>query len=91
VGCKKNCARFSTTKTNRRYEDEKPAYTTFLHLVIEARAEHPEWRVGQTLFNILHQLAPDLAEEIRGAAIDPFYQDSRIPKFLEYIKKNWEE
>ena len=30
-------------------------------------------RYGQVLFNTLAQVRPDLAEEIRGSDIDPFY------------------
>lgn len=49
-----------------------------------ARAEHPEWRNGQTLFNVLYDLEPDLANEVRATELDPFYNDNVKP-FVEWL------
>lgn len=45
------------------------------------------WRKGQCLFNKLEELFPEMAEFIRGRGADPFYDDERIPFFLETISE----
>ena len=46
---------------------------------------YKDWRKGQCYFNVLHRLHSELANEIRGSYIDPFYDDSKIELFLTYI------
>lgn len=46
------------------------------------RAEHPEQRWGQALFNVLAQHNVKLARELTGTAADPFYLDERVGGFL---------
>lgn len=61
----------------------------FNKMVNQAMQMYPNWRYGQTLFNILYSVAPYIANEIRGTNIDPFYVDDeeRIKKFFEFIYK----
>lgn len=42
-------------------------------------------RTGQILFNVLYDIAPEVANEIRGTEFDPYYLDSRIRAFLDRI------
>ena len=52
----------------------------------EAWEEHSlHWRRGQTVFNTLYELYPDIADDIRGTQLDPFYNDSNVIKCLKYI------
>lgn len=51
--------------------------------------ETNDWRSGQTYFNLLYRINPDLANSVRSSPIDPFYLDARIPAFLLYVGKNW--
>jgi hypothetical protein len=37
------------------------------------------------MFNILHEMNVEWADEITGTELDPFYNDSHIPKFLEWL------
>lgn len=46
-------------------------------------------REGQTYFNMLDEYRPDLAEKIRCSIRDPFFNDSKIPEFLEFVKREW--
>jgi hypothetical protein len=46
-------------------------------------------RPGQAHFNALYELRPDLADEIRGTDLDPFYNDTRIPEFLCWVVAHW--
>jgi hypothetical protein len=58
-----------------------------LKLIEEVQLEYPEWRKGQTFFNVLYNLYPEMADEIRGSEIDPFYINDNINKCLTYISK----
>ena len=54
------------------------------------RAEMPiTWRVGQGAFNLLVQIRPDIAEMVRGSDYDPFYDNSRLPLFYDFVMRNW--
>lgn len=49
-------------------------------------------RYGQAAFNVLAEIRPDLSEQIRGTALDPFYWldgDSRLVLFFEWVDDNW--
>ncbi len=46
-------------------------------------------RKGQAYFNALHRLRPDIANDLTASSVDPFYNDDRIPSFLESVKDCW--
>jgi hypothetical protein len=52
------------------------------------KMKRPHLRVGQTYFNCLTYVDSDLAEEIRGTEIDPFYNDNLEPFFLK-LEERW--
>jgi hypothetical protein len=43
------------------------------------------------MFNTLCDYNPNLAKDIRGQldSIDPYYNDSNVPVFLNYVIQNW--
>lgn len=43
-------------------------------------------RAGQAAFNTLYMVRPDMADQIRGGALDPFYVDDRLPAFWDWIQ-----
>jgi hypothetical protein len=47
-------------------------------------------RFGQTCFNVLYELDPDLADSIRATDLDPFYDDNKVPAFLERLSNEWQ-
>lgn len=55
--------------------------------------KHRELRYGQAAFNLLVEVKPNLAEEVRGTNRDPFFvkspQDERWDAFVDYIEENW--
>ena len=59
----------------------------YLKMVDDTMAEHTELRYGQTLFNVLCDIAPELAKEIRATKVDPFYanEDDAINDFFAYL------
>lgn len=44
-----------------------------------------EERPGQAMFNALWMEFPAEVERLRGTALDPFYDDSRIENFLNAL------
>lgn len=64
--------------------------TTFNDYVTEvAKADAPGQRAGQLHFNVLFLLRPRLADAIRSTPLDPFYQDARLPEFLNAVEERW--
>lgn len=51
----------------------------FLHL-------NEELQPGQAYMNALHDIKPELYEEIIGTAYDCFYDDKNILNFISYLK-----
>jgi hypothetical protein len=48
-------------------------------LTTQFATNHPDWRMGQCVFNALHRIRPDIADKyVRATACDPFYQDHKI-------------
>ena len=60
-------------------------FSEYFKTVSSMVVEHPEWRIGQTYFNVLLDFYPNIAEEVRGTEFDPFYQDGQIEKFLAFV------
>lgn len=61
-----------------------------VHCTIQM-SNHKNWRYGQTLYNELYKIKPDLANKIRCTDYDPFYKDSDIPVFLTFIEEHWND
>ena len=57
-------------------------------------SRHYGWRYGQSLFNLLLAVRPNLAEVIRATPIDPFYADEADdidPEVWELLESRWDE
>lgn len=52
-------------------------------------ANSKEQRRGEAYHNYLSSVRMDLTNNIMGTKLDPFYDDRRIPDFIEYVKRNW--
>jgi len=50
---------------------------------------HPEWRKGQTAYNVLDQRRPDIAAVLRGTAADHFHQTHLTPEFWAEVRRLW--
>lgn len=46
-----------------------------------------ELRLGQHAFNFIHNIEPDIANEIRGTDKDCFYSNDKMSEFLEEVNK----
>ncbi len=60
----------------------------YIDYVVSTKEEYI--RLGQHYFNTLHECKPDIADEIRGSPIDPFYLDENIESFLLYVCKKFD-
>ena len=67
-------------------------YSEYVILVLREMKQHPEYRYGQALFNVLYGYKMDWAEEIRGTDLDPFYysEGQIILNFTKYLIKKFE-
>lgn len=68
-------------------------FSRYEQAVHESYMRNRSWRLGQTYFNVLYfdLWDPELADEIRGESLDPFYDDSKIPQFRAKVKEKWGE
>jgi hypothetical protein len=69
--------------------DYEVTFVDFLRQVAIRKESHPEWRMGQTYFNVLDEVRPILAARVTGTSFDPFYDDGLIGSFLNYIAPQW--
>ena len=51
----------------------------------------PQWRVGQTIMNVLREVRHDKYDEITGTDYDCFYNNSVSPKTLKKLKEEWND
>jgi hypothetical protein len=47
-------------------------------------------REGQTLMNILYDIDRELYQDVILNGCDPFYDDEKIPAFLDFLKTNYQ-
>lgn len=66
-------------------------YTDFVIAGYKRFNAEPDWRLGQSFFNVLREVRPDLAERVRGTKVDPFYVDDKVTDFLNFVGSRWEE
>jgi len=53
---------------------------------VQAMLKATQWRCGQAMFNVLNDLHPEMADEIRELPhLDPFYNNEHIGMFLNHI------
>lgn len=60
-------------------------YLRYLKTVNELLDQHDSWRAGQASFNVLSDFHKSLADQVRGTELDPFYDDSRLPVFYQWV------
>ncbi len=69
-------------------------WCSYVEIVSQSHRPHTrdelDMRLGQKLFNTLYSFfRRDIADKIRGSALDPFYNDDMIPAFLEKVDELW--
>lgn len=73
--------------------DDPVPYDSYVQFVQDTyqmlRGAPDNWRMGQTAFNVLVNVRPDLSEQVRGTDLDPFYKDDRLLAFYQWVEENW--
>jgi len=64
-------------------------YEDFLVRVKESLAEDPKSRYGQVWFNVLQVYRPELAYQLMGSPLDPFYRDCVQAQTEKWIEEQW--
>lgn len=66
--------------------------------VADSILRNKDWRVGQSMFNVLYDIRPDLSEQIRATDLDPFHVEDKVfnssdtvGKFLDWIDEHWSD
>jgi hypothetical protein len=76
----------STVSTLRtapnRSRGRMTTFAQYQEAVELAMRERHGLRKGQTFFNVLRELEPELADRLTGTADDPYYNDGKLPRFL---------
>lgn len=63
--------------------------TDFLLRVAAYQRRNPRQRMGQALFNVLHDERPEYANAIRGTELDPFHSTSLPAETLCWIEQQF--
>lgn len=71
--------------TEKRFSLNKPTKQEIESLLEQSENRDKFLRKGQWLFNELYKMYPNFINTIRGSEYDPFYDDNRINKFINYI------
>jgi hypothetical protein len=69
-------------------------FSRYLRAVAVELVRHPEWRPGQTYWNIAS--GPEFGgfkplHLVSGCDVDPFHFDHRVPAFLDVLKRHWSD
>lgn len=78
--------------------EDQAKYYSYIEYLTEAGVvggtKHPEWRLGEVLFNVLLDQKPIMAEMIRGSKLDPFQcydkHNPTVERFLTWVERNWD-
>lgn len=58
-----------------------------------ARSRTSGERYGQAVFNLLHEVRPQLSEQVRGTGMDPYHvldtKDASWRKFVAFLESHW--
>jgi hypothetical protein len=74
------------------YSAHPPGFVQYLTRVVNTYDTHyPVLRWGQAYFNVLVEMAPNLAMLVRRDAdrLDPFYDDTKLDDFVAFVQERW--
>lgn len=57
----------------------------FIARVHKTHLQNPHWRLGQTYFNMLVLIDPDVSNIILNTKYDPYHNDNNIENLLDYL------
>lgn len=74
----------------KRYWGWGEEFDNFTDNVRERLKNNPDELIGVAASNVLHGMRPDLAHRVAGTRLDPFYVDTRVPMFLQWLERTME-
>lgn len=54
-------------------------------LVADKMRQNPNWRFGQTVFNVCHKMYPECVNMLRATEYDCFYDNRKVAVFLDKV------
>lgn len=48
-----------------------------------------DFRLGQIYFNMLCEVRPKIAEELRGSMLDPFFKERITQVVSDFVRERW--
>ena len=51
------------------------------------REAYPEWRYGQTVFNVMRLMHPTAADYYLATGVDPYYNNSAAQMFIDECER----
>lgn len=64
-------------------------YTEFENLVRMKHKDQSDLRLGQMFFHELFLVRPNIAEELQGAELDPFYKNHISQDLRDFVQSRW--
>lgn len=67
------------------------SYEEFIERVNKYHTQFKDsWRYGQTYFNVLSNVRPMIAEQLRATLHDPFFKDKVSEETHLFVRSIWE-
>jgi hypothetical protein len=66
----------------------KCTFSEYIIAVVDWHKEN-DWRIGQSYFNALTVLRPDISEKIRGTENDAFHDNNLLPAMMREVYRLW--
>lgn len=81
----------SQSRANVFLMDYQVTYGQFVLACLEYHrsSQGASQRLGQVVYNILSVVRPDVASQVRGTPLDPFYRDFVTDDVWEFIESKW--
>lgn len=75
-------------RTGKTREIKTASFSDYICASAQYYQENDE-RMGQSYFNALSVIRPDIAEKIQGTNCDAFYDNDLLPAMLAEVYKRW--
>lgn len=64
-------------------------FAEFLAFATRTFPDDGDIRYGQHWFNTLYAVRPDIADQVRGSRLDPFYKTALNPDLIPFVLERW--
>ena len=82
----------SIRHTHQQRQEQEVNYAEFHYKAVRRWSEYNgQERLGQSYFNLLHEVRPDLANELRGSMLDPFFKERITQVVHDWVAERWDD